>query len=244
MPTLRPLTAVWHRLKLHANSLSTLKQFASPLPFALDLLRFSPSSFLRPVLFPDSRLFLLAAVRMPHREILGAIVETAVKELLLPCIVGVIGAICESAKQQAKQPEQQRMQEQVMQPLEPSMQFISDVTIPDRCAVPAGVMLDKRWLVRNDSASVAWPAGSKLVFVRGDRALSDAAELPLQLQPDQLAAPGQQVEVAARLRAPAIQGRYSAIFRLADAEGSYFGVRLYVDLFVRENDESTSKHQR
>jgi hypothetical protein len=46
------------------------------------------------------------------------------------------------------------------------------------------------------------------------------------------AEPGQQVEVSAVLRAPTIPGRYQAFFRLADADRTPFGARLWADLFV------------
>ena len=107
------------------------------------------------------------------------------------------------------------------------MKFVADLSIPDRSPVPPGAVLVKRWKVENDNAMAAWPEGAKLIFVRGDRALSDAEEFAVTR-----AQPGQQVEVSAVLRTPTIPGRYQAFFRLADADRTPFGARLWADLFV------------
>lgn len=113
-------------------------------------------------------------------------------------------------------------------PQAPSMRYVQDATLTDRCPVAGGAVLVKRWLVANDGAA-AWPVGAKLIFQRGDRELLDG---PAEEFAVALAEPGQQVEVAAVLRAPTVPGRYQAFFRLADADRKTFGARLWVDVFV------------
>jgi len=108
------------------------------------------------------------------------------------------------------------------------MRYVQDATLADRCPVAGGAVLVKRWLVANDGAA-AWPVGAKLIFQRGDRELLDG---PAEEFAVALAEPGQQVEVAAVLRAPTVPGRYQAFFRLADADRKTFGARLWVDVFV------------
>ena len=123
----------------------------------------------------------------------------------------------------------------------PSARFVSDVNLSDRSAVPTGATLVKRWLVSNDGA-VAWPAGSKLIFIRGDRELADAEETPVPL-----AQPGQTVEIATLLRVPNTPGRYQAYFRLTNADRMPFGQRMWVDLMAANDapavDDAGSKQQ-
>jgi len=107
-----------------------------------------------------------------------------------------------------------------------SSKFVSDVNLPDRTPVEKSSVLLKKWLIINDG-SASWPAATKLIFVRGDRELSDAEEFAVPF-----AAPGEQVEVTAVLRTPAAPGRYQAFYRLADENRRPFGVKLWADLFV------------
>ena len=107
-----------------------------------------------------------------------------------------------------------------------SSKFVADVNLPDRTPVEKSSVLLKRWQIVNDGTT-AWPAATKLIFVRGDRELSDAEEFPVPY-----AGPGEQVEVTAVLRTPAIPGRYQAFYRLADADRKPFGAKLWADLFV------------
>lgn len=119
---------------------------------------------------------------------------------------------------------------------------MSDVNLSDRSAVPTGATLVKRWLVSNDG-SVAWPAGSKLIFIRGDRELADAEETPVPL-----AQPGQTVEIATLLRVPNTPGRYQAYFRLTNADRMPFGQRMWVDLMAANDapavDDAGSQQQQ
>lgn len=110
----------------------------------------------------------------------------------------------------------------------PSAKFIADGAPFDRDTVATGAVLVKRWTIENDGGA-AWPAGSKLIFVRGDRELLDAEEFPVSA-----CQPGQQVEVSAVIRVPKTPGRYSAFMRMADADRTPFGNRLWCDVFAKD----------
>lgn len=108
----------------------------------------------------------------------------------------------------------------------PSAKFVRAANLPDRMEVGADQTLIKTWVVTNNGDS-AWPQGSKLIFVRGDRQLTTEEEFIIPL-----ATPGEQVEIHAVLHTPTTAGRYTAYFRLADAERNVFGPRVWVDLVV------------
>jgi len=86
----------------------------------------------------------------------------------------------------------------------------------------------------NDGAT-AWPQGTKLIFIRGDRELVLDEEFPVEL-----AQPGQEINVNVMLNIPNKQGKFSAIFRLADLDRTPFGPRLWVDLQTNNATSSSS----
>lgn len=117
-------------------------------------------------------------------------------------------------------------------------EFIRDVSIPDKTEVIAGQSLVKTWAVKNTGAT-AWPEGSKLIFVRGDRELLEE----LEEFPAPRAAAGETVEVSVMLRAPPAPGRLSSYFSLANADRVTFGKRLWVDVVVVAKPEEEKKEQ-
>jgi next-to-BRCA1 protein 1 len=102
-------------------------------------------------------------------------------------------------------------------------------TLPAGSVVDASATLFKTWAIRN-SGDAAWPKGTKLIFLRGDRELSLDEEFPL----DTNAQPGELVEVSAALVAPAAPGRFTAVFQLADEERNLFGPRLSAEVVVEK----------
>lgn len=105
--------------------------------------------------------------------------------------------------------------------------FVESLSVPDGTVISEDSLpLLKKWRVRN-TGSAAWPAGTKLIFFRGDRELSAAEEFPVGP-----CAPGETAEVQAELVLPQRSGRYNAYFRLATAERDVFGPRLWADVNV------------
>jgi hypothetical protein len=107
--------------------------------------------------------------------------------------------------------------------------FVRDVTIADRSHVLPAQTMVKTWEVSNVGHS-QWPDGVKLVFLRGDRAISAEEEYPVPR-----ALVGQTVSVSVVIATPALSGRYTAFFRLADGKRHMFGPRLWVDVLVDSN---------
>jgi hypothetical protein len=114
----------------------------------------------------------------------------------------------------------------------PKAKHMRDLSIPDRTIVAPGTTLVKTWLVSNPGPQ-QWPEGVKLVFIKGEKQLLAAPEFPVTA-----AGAEENVEINAVLVAPHDSGRYTAFFRLADAEGNLFGMRLWADIMVSgEADE-------
>lgn len=103
---------------------------------------------------------------------------------------------------------------------------MENVTIPERSVVEPSQSLVKTWKVTN-TGSVDWPEGTKLIFVRGDRSMSSEEEFPVPA-----CKAGETVDISALVISQAINGRQTAVFRLADAERVPFGPRFWCDFIV------------
>jgi hypothetical protein len=115
----------------------------------------------------------------------------------------------------------------------PRAEFVSDVNLPDRCAVPPNTVLVKTWKMTNTGTEM-WPEGVKLVFVKGNH------ELLLNAQeefPVKRAAAGETCDISVVLTTPANPGRVTAYFRLMTAEGEKFGHRVWADFIVTTEEE-------
>jgi len=107
------------------------------------------------------------------------------------------------------------------QPGKPGFTYLRDVNLPDKSEVLPSSVVKKQWAIRSDSG---WGEGVKLAFVRGDKlSVVDKVAVPA-------AAAGQEILLSVDLRMPACAGRFSASFRLEDADGQRFGPRVWVDL--------------
>jgi len=82
-----------------------------------------------------------------------------------------------------------------------------------------------------NSGKEQWPAGTKLIFIRGDRQISAEEEFPVAQ-----AKANEVVEVCVVLNLPRDAGRYTAYYRMADGDRKCFGPRLWADIFVVGND--------
>ena len=58
------------------------------------------------------------------------------------------------------------VEEEVQEYSSASVQFVADVSLPDRSVLPAGHIVKKIWSVKN-SGKTEWPAGSRLVYYAG-----------------------------------------------------------------------------
>eukprot|EP01116_Phalansterium_solitarium_P011491 TRINITY_DN2718_c0_g1_i1.p1 TRINITY_DN2718_c0_g1~~TRINITY_DN2718_c0_g1_i1.p1 ORF type:complete len:566 (-),score=109.50 TRINITY_DN2718_c0_g1_i1:573-2270(-) len=104
--------------------------------------------------------------------------------------------------------------------------FVSDVTVDDGATMPASKRFFKIWRLRNEGPT-AWPAGTALTFVGGDKlAAQDSVLLPSEVPA------GHEVDVAIEMTAPDRAGRFVSYWRLAQPDGSRFGQRVWVDIVV------------
>jgi len=113
--------------------------------------------------------------------------------------------------------------------------FVQDVTIPDGTAMNSGQQFVKIWKLRNEG-EIAWPEGTYLEFVGGDK-LAVQREISVPA-----AAPGVEVEIAIDMIAPAKPGRYISYWRLCNSDGSRFGQRVWIDIYVQnetQDDQNT-----
>jgi len=104
--------------------------------------------------------------------------------------------------------------------------FVSDVSVPDGSISQPGETFIKIWRMRNEGTT-AWPDNTRLAFVGGDKLSShEAVTVPS-------AQPGQEIEIAVDMIAPSQPGRYVSYWRLCLPDGSRFGHRVWVDIFVK-----------
>jgi murein DD-endopeptidase MepM/ murein hydrolase activator NlpD len=110
-------------------------------------------------------------------------------------------------------------------PAEDGATFISDITIPDGSVVSAGQNLHKTWRLQN-SGRTTWGGGYQLAFVSGEQmGAPGAVNVPNT-------APGGQADISVDLVAPAGGGAHRGYWQLRNAQGTYFGDRIWVDIVV------------
>jgi hypothetical protein len=110
--------------------------------------------------------------------------------------------------------------------------FVQDVTIPDGTPMTAGQQFVKIWRLRNEG-EIAWPEGTYLEFVGGDK-LCAQKEISVPTT-----APGSEVDIAADMVTPTKPGRYISYWRLCNADGSRFGQRVWIDIYVPKDNQET-----
>jgi len=102
--------------------------------------------------------------------------------------------------------------------------FVADVTIPDGTSFSPGTQFTKVWRLKN-VGTCTWTNNYSLVFSKGDQmggpssvgvSLGSAAPGPV--------APGQTVDVAVNLVAPALSGSYRGDWILRNSSGKTFGI--------------------
>ena len=97
-------------------------------------------------------------------------------------------------------------------------QFISDVTVPDGTNFAANTPFTKIWRLKNIGNST-WTASFSVVFISG--------EMMSTVSPQYLTTnviPGQTVDIAVNMVAPANPGTYQGFWALKNASGVLFGI--------------------
>jgi len=113
--------------------------------------------------------------------------------------------------------------------------FVRDVTIFDGTQMAPGTNFTKIWKLKN-VGEVPWPPGTRMLFVGGDQMTS---EMSVPLSRAAAVMPGEEVDVAVEMTAPAEHGRYLGYWRLT---GPYmrrkFGQRVWCHVQVVDPSQS------
>lgn len=104
--------------------------------------------------------------------------------------------------------------------------FIMDVTVEDGTQFTPGTRFRKAWRMKN-IGTTQWPEGTYLTFIGGD-SLSTEHSVALSSSP----LPGEEVEIAIEMVAPAEVGRYVSKYRLSTPDGVKFGHAVWADILV------------
>ena len=103
--------------------------------------------------------------------------------------------------------------------------FKSDVTITDDTNMTPGQQFTKTWLVQN-TGSCAWQPGFKWTLVGGNPMGGSSVALT------QAVSPGAQYQISVPLVAPNTTGESTGTWKMADANGTFFGEAPWVKIMV------------
>ncbi len=104
--------------------------------------------------------------------------------------------------------------------------FVVDITVPDDTEMTPGQDFVKTWKIKN-TGTCAWGSGYSVIYAYGEKMSGIAEPLPSAV------APGEEVEVSVRFKAPDKAGQYSSTWRMANANKSPFGEFFFVRIVVR-----------
>jgi hypothetical protein len=109
--------------------------------------------------------------------------------------------------------------------------FVTDVSVPDGTALPAGSPFTKTWRLKN-TGTCTWTTDFALVFASGESMSGPASQ---KLASSVL--PGQTIDVSVPLKAPGQPGQYRGNWKMRNASGVLFGLgnqnqTFYVDIKV------------
>lgn len=110
-------------------------------------------------------------------------------------------------------------------PCTASLDFISDLTVPDGTAVLPGSPIDKQWLVQNNG-TCDWHSAYRLRLVFGD---------PLGASPEQALYParaGAQAVLRILFTAPLTPGTYRSGWQAFTPNGDPFGEPVFIEIVV------------
>lgn len=108
--------------------------------------------------------------------------------------------------------------------------FVKDISIFDGTQMVPGTRFTKIWRIKNDGEA-AWPCGTMITLVGGDRMAADMT-VPIA-EPNNVVLPGEEVNIAVDMVAPAEAGRYMGYWRLVGPLGRRrFGQRLWCNIQV------------
>ncbi|XP_071728185.1 protein NBR1 homolog [Rutidosis leptorrhynchoides] len=110
-------------------------------------------------------------------------------------------------------------------------ELIDDVTVPDGTIMAPFSKVTKIWKLRNNG-TIAWPHGSKLVWIAGDVLTKDLT-VDVKIPTDGLPV-NAEIDIAIDIIAPGVPGRYFSCWRMVSLSGEFFGKFVSVSFQVVE----------
>ena len=104
--------------------------------------------------------------------------------------------------------------------------FVADITYPDGSEVTPEQDFVKTWKIKNTGTCI-WGTGYTVIFAYGERMGGVSELLPAAV------APGEEVEVSVRFKAPTNTGEFTSTWRMANASNSPFGEYFFMKVVVR-----------
>ncbi|CAG8647782.1 24334_t:CDS:10 [Dentiscutata erythropus] len=123
-----------------------------------------------------------------------------------------------------------------------SARFVSDVNVPDGTTLVPQAQFRKVWAMSNDG-DIVWPENTMVRFVGGHRMFNDSLRSDQNGDYGSIVGslePGKNVYVSVDLQAPAEPGKYISFWRLTDNEGNLFGHKIWCEIKVEADDQSSS----
>lgn len=104
--------------------------------------------------------------------------------------------------------------------------WVEDVTVPDGTQMSPGQDFVKTWKIRN-TGSCTWGTGYVPIFAYAEKMGGIAEPLTGAV------APGEEVEISVRFKAPTNTGEFASTWRMANASNVPFGENIFVLIVVR-----------
>jgi hypothetical protein len=104
--------------------------------------------------------------------------------------------------------------------------WVEDVTVPDGTQMSPGQDFVKTWKIRN-TGSCTWGTGYVPIFAYAEKMGGIAEPLTGAV------APGEEVEISVRFKAPTNTGEFASTWRMANASNIPFGENVFVLIVVR-----------
>jgi hypothetical protein len=104
--------------------------------------------------------------------------------------------------------------------------YVADVTIPDGTEIAPGETFTKTWRIANNG-TCTWRTDYRWAFLSGETfGWAGPVNFPAAVPP------GEEFEVSLVLTAPETSGNYVGYWQLQTADGTAFGIQVYVDIVV------------
>ena len=115
------------------------------------------------------------------------------------------------------------------------MQFVGDVSIPDRTVLKPNMNATKTWNIKN-TGTCTWDSSYSFTYVKG------SVFGPTTTQITKLVAPGETYQVSVSFTTPAANGEYTAWWQMKNSAGTNFGQTIWYDFIV--NSATGSDNQK